>query len=297
MNLKSPVGIALVLALTLALVAGAVLGYLYLTTRATHIKDKAEAAEALATLSDTNATLSGALESKRLESDRLAEELMAEQKRNGTFAKTIEGIQSTVATLEKLQATDEELLAKYSKVYFLSDTYVPATLSEISSKYVVQPERQLEFHTKAIGYLEDMIEDAARDGIELRVASAYRSFATQAALKSSYTVSYGSGANRFSADQGYSEHQLGTTVDLSTKALGTNFTQIESTTAYEWLTKNAYRYGFILSYPKGNTHYQYEPWHWRFVGVALATDLHKKGQYMYQLEQRDIDTYLVNLFD
>ncbi|MEK7495870.1 MAG: D-alanyl-D-alanine carboxypeptidase family protein, partial [Patescibacteria group bacterium] len=64
-----------------------------------------------------------------------------------------------------------------------------------------------------------------------------------------------------------------------------------------WLTENAYKYGFILSYPKQNTYYRFEPWHWRFVGVALATKLHDGNKYFYDLSQREIDQYLVSIFD
>ena len=108
---------------------------------------------------------------------------------------------------------------------------------------------------------------------------------------------YGSGANKFSADQGYSEHQLGTTVDFTTPDIGAGFSKFETTAAYTWLTDNAYKYGFALSYPKNNAYYQFEPWHWRFVGVELATKLHNDNMYFYDLNQRIIDTYLVYIFD
>lgn len=109
---------------------------------------------------------------------------------------------------------------------------------------------------------------------------------------------YGTGANAFSADQGYSEHQLGTAVDLTVAnqdpVLDIKF---DSTAAFAWLTNNAYRFGFILSYPKNNSYYQYEPWHWRFIGIALATRLHSENKYFYDLDQRDINTYLPSIFD
>jgi hypothetical protein len=63
------------------------------------------------------------------------------------------------------------------------------------------------------------------------------------------------------------------------------------------MQKNAYKYGFVLSYPKGNVYYVFEPWHWRFVGEKLAADLNKSGDYFYDWDQRKIDTYLVNVFD
>jgi D-alanyl-D-alanine carboxypeptidase len=71
----------------------------------------------------------------------------------------------------------------------------------------------------------------------------------------------------------------------------------ETTPAYEWLVKNAYKFGFALSYPKDNAYYIFEPWHWRFVGTDLARKLHRDGKSFYDLEQREIDEYLISLFD
>ena len=142
-----------------------------------------------------------------------------------------------------------------------------------------------------------MLKDASRDDIDLRIISAFRSFDEQSILKGQYTTIYGSGANTFSADQGYSEHQLGTTVDLSTSQLGNAFTSIDQTEAFKWLEDNAHKYGFILSYPQNNQYYQYEPWHWRFVGRDLARDLNRKNESFYDLDQREIDEYIVEFFD
>lgn len=253
----------------------------------------AERTELESSIAELESSLSEAIESR----DSLSRDLQAERAKTGEFERTIKGIQSTVSTLEKLQYTDPELLAKYSKVYFLSEHYVPADLARIPEALVVPEGRILEMHARALPHLLDMVEEAAEDGIELRVASAYRSFGTQASLKSSYTVTYGSGANRFSADQGYSEHQLGTTLDLTTAALGADFTAIAGTPAYSWLTEHAHRYGFVLSYPEKNGYYQFEPWHWRYVGERLARDLHKDGKYLYDLDQRTLDSYLADLFD
>ena len=143
-----------------------------------------------------------------------------------------------------------------------------------------------------------MLDDATEAGLKLRIASAYRSFKTQESLKTSYKVTYGTtSANKFSADQGYSEHQLGTTVDLTTASSGALSSSFEKTTEFKWLTQHAYKYGFVLSYPKNNKYYIYEPWHWRFVGVKLATMLHEEKLYLYDVDQREIDTYLISIFD
>lgn len=109
---------------------------------------------------------------------------------------------------------------------------------------------------------------------------------------------YGAGtANSFSADQGYSEHQLGTAVDIITPGLGGVLDGFDKTNAYQWMLQNAYKYGFILSFPQNNGYYVYEPWHWRFVGVKIATDLHNQNMHFYDMDQRVIDTYLVSIFD
>ncbi len=214
-----------------------------------------------------------------------------------TFAPTIKEITGTVGDLEKLANTDEELLKKYSKVYFLNENYIPSKLEEIDEKYRFGEGSNRLIHADVWPYLEDLLEDASDAGIDLRIASAFRSFDAQASLKAGYTVLYGSGANQFSADQGYSEHQLGTTVDFTTPAVGGVFDSFESDPAYKWLNENAYKYGFVLSYPKDNAYYKFEPWHWRFVGTDLAEDLQKENKHFYDLEQRDIDKYLISIFN
>ena len=82
----------------------------------------------------------------------------------------------------------------------------------------------------------------------------------------------------YSAAPGTSEHQTGLCVDFITEDMGGNLTEaFEDTTAFAWLSENAYKFGFILRYPKGKediTGYTYEPWHYRFVGREAATDIH-----------------------
>ncbi len=249
-------------------------------------------------LADRVATLEAGLATSTLTSQELAQKLLEEQQKSSEFEESISDIAGTVGTLEKLSKTDRELLQKYSKVYFLSDNYVPMRLKDIDNNYLLDPKVDLQFHGLALSYLEKMMAAAEDDDVILKIASAYRSFGTQSALKNGYLVTYGSGANQFSADQGYSEHQLGTTVDLTTPGqIPALAISLENTPAYAWLTKNAYRYGFVLSYPKGNAYYQYEPWHWRFVGRSLATRLHNDDMNFSDMDQRDIDKYLVKIFD
>ncbi len=209
----------------------------------------------------------------------------------------VESMSNALGTYKKIVGTDRELLAKYSKVYFLNENYTPKYSITIPSSYTYGTEKEKMISADVWPFLQKLLDDANAVNIDLKVASAFRSFDTQSSLKSAYKVTYGSGANKFSADQGYSEHQLGTTVDFTTTRLGANFSAFEKTGSFIWLTENAYQYGFILSYPKKNVHYIFEPWHFRFVGKALAKRLHNENKNFYDLPQREIDEYLVSIFD
>jgi D-alanyl-D-alanine carboxypeptidase len=229
--------------------------------------------------------------------NRILDALREQQDKSASFEDAIDDISDSVGTLEKLSKTDKELLQKYSRVYFLSENYVPLRLSEIPEKYILDQKRIYKYHSLALPYLKRMLDRAASKDVELKVSSAYRSFADQTSLKASYLWTYGTGSNQFSADQGYSEHQLGTAVDLVVPTNPTLTEAFENTAAFDWLKNNAHKYGYILSYPKGNSYYAYEPWHWRFVGVDLASDLYDEGKTFADLDQREIDKYLVKIFD
>lgn len=220
-----------------------------------------------------------------------------ELKRNDQLAEQISGLATSVQALDKLSKTDKELLKKYSKVYFLSEHYIPERLATITPEFLYPERENLRIHSAVQNYLEQMLREASSSNHQILIVSAYRSFSEQASLKNGYKINYGSGANKFSADQGYSEHQLGTTVDLSLATLGPTTLNFGETTAYRWLIDNAHRFGFVLSYPPNNLYYQYEPWHWRFVGVALATKLKQEEKYFYNYPQRLIDSYLASIFD
>ena len=216
----------------------------------------------------------------------------------GGVEQTAGKITGAVSTLERLSKIDPELLQKYSKVFFLSENYAPERFSEIDNTYLYSEKKAEIIHSLVWPYLRGMLEAAKASGVTLFVKSAYRSFDEQKSVKSSFSIIYGKGgANQFSADQGYSEHQLGTTADFITTGLNGNLNGFEKTPAYLWMQNNAYKYGFIVSYPENNSYYIFEPWHWRFVGVALATRLKDEGKNFYDLDQRDIDKYLPDIFN
>ncbi len=131
--------------------------------------------------------------------------------------------------------------------------------------------------------IEQLFSDASSEGIRLTITSAYRSYSTQEGLFNNYANQYGyEKAATFSAFAGASEHQTGLVVDIgSLDNMSTNFSDsFGETNAGKWLASNAHTYGFILRYPKGKqdiTTYKYEPWHFRYVGVDLATYLHENS--------------------
>lgn len=245
----------------------------------------------------TSSLLATQLSQTQISLNATHDALSAEQNRNQDFEDQINQLAGTVGILDKVSKTDPELLQKYSKIYFLNENYIPARIKQINQDYVLIDKGDQYFQGQALTFLTNLIEAAAKDDITLKIVSAYRSFETQSDLKGAYTQSYGTGANVFSADQGYSEHQLGTTVDLTDPITAGTYLSFKDTDTFTWLEKNAYKYGFVLSYPEGNSYYVFEPWHWRFVGVDLATDLHRTGANFYDWEQRKIDGYLVRLFD
>lgn len=129
-------------------------------------------------------------------------------------------VTGTLNTLQKLSKTDPQLLAKYSKVFFLNENYAPERLTAIPSDYKYSNTKAVSIQSDVWPHLQTLIDEAKRNGITLYVSSGYRSFAEQKNLKTDYRVVYGAGtANQFSADQGYSEHQLGTALDFTTTGI------------------------------------------------------------------------------
>jgi len=98
---------------------------------------------------------------------------------------------------------------------------------------------------------KDMAAAAARDGVALRLASAFRSLDRQVEIL------------RESAPPGYSEHHTGRAVDITTPGSEALVEDFEKTEAFRWLQRRAHEFGFSLSFPRGNRFgYAYEPWHW-----------------------------------
>ena len=164
------------------------------------------------------------------------------------------------------------LVNKYHK---LDENYEPSDLTIIDSKYAsgtqkLRKEAQIKF--------EEMASDMAKENLKIYAGSTYRSFTYQKGLYDRYVKKDGfAAAETYSARSGYSEHQLGLAVDIVN---GKWDYLSENDKEYDYLVKNSYKYGFILRYPRGSeyiTGYMFEDWHFRYLGVELATKVFNSG--------------------
>lgn len=165
-------------------------------------------------------------------------------------------------------------------LYKLPETYNPP---DLVSSTTVADITDKEVRALVVDDLKALLTAAAQNGTPLDLQSAYRSYAYQ---KSTFDYWVGlegeEAALKSSARAGHSEHQLGTAIDFKSRG-GPAPWDLEdwaTTPGGAWLAENAYRYGFVMSYPKGKeelTCYIYEPWHYRYLGREAATQHRASG--------------------
>ena len=129
--------------------------------------------------------------------------------------------------------------------------------------------------------VETMHTNAVAQGVNFGIISAYRDYATQVSLYKQYVARDGQEvADTYSARPGHSEHQTGLAVDFGDGGACNLNACFASTAAGQWLAANAANYGFVLRYPNGQdavTGFTYEPWHFRYIGVAAAQEMRRSG--------------------
>lgn len=162
-----------------------------------------------------------------------------------------------------------------NKTYQLPSGYVPQSLVTPNVTFAGEQEQ---LRSIAAGALENMFVDANQQGIELRATSGYRSYNYQLDLHQYYVNQYGEEyASQISAEAGHSEHQTGLAMDVTSPSVNNELTEnFGNTAAGEWVEENADEYGFIIRYPEGKeniTGYSYEPWHLRYVGTNIASQV------------------------
>jgi D-alanyl-D-alanine carboxypeptidase len=164
--------------------------------------------------------------------------------------------------------------------YRLPSTYRPPSLRSVAEAGLSGGGK---VRSLVIADLRAMTRAARAAGARLAVQSAYRSYSTQVSTFAYWTrVSGRAAALRSSARAGHSEHQLGTTIDFQSYGGSAPWYYADwgKTRAGAWLAKNAWKYGFVMSYPKNRmsvTCYAYEPWHYRYVGRKVAAAVRASG--------------------
>lgn len=148
---------------------------------------------------------------------------------------------------------------------------------------LAESEQQMQIDTKLDKPLQDMFAAAKKDDVELVFGSGYRSGVLQKQFYDSYVRKDGKEkADTYSARPGHSEHQTGLALDVTSASGKCHLTAcFADMPEGKWLAAHAHEYGFIIRYPKNKqaiTGYQYEPWHIRYVGEELASQLHTTKQ-------------------
>lgn len=177
-----------------------------------------------------------------------------------------------------LSDTKKDILILTNKYLRLDKDYKPSDLERINGDYFINGNSKVSYLRKdARDAFERLSADSIKNNTPVYGQSAYRSYEKQSILYNSAVESYGKEkAMLDTAKPGHSEHQTGLAIDVSSTKTG-NMLDFENTDSFNWMVNNAHKYGFILRYPKGkeNIHgYIYEAWHYRYVGVKVATDMH-----------------------
>ena len=150
--------------------------------------------------------------------------------------------------------------------------YAPADLVSLGGRY--------ELRAEAAQAMQAMLAGAAAEGLTITVQSAYRSYDYQVGVFRAQVARFGEAQAEIQvARPGYSEHQTGLAADVGgggcdiDRCFGTN-------DEGRWVAAHAAEYGYVVRYPDGKTDvtgFRYEPWHVRYVGVPLATELQRTG--------------------
>ena len=210
---------------------------------------------------------------------------------NGKYTLTLKDTSSNVQEeylriqdIIKKNTTSSSITKLVNKDNALKSGYKPSDLVKPN----VSATKTLYLRKTAAKALETMFKDAKKDGVYLTAVSGFRSSTYQTNLyNNSLKVNGFAYTNKYIAKPNHSEHQTGLTMDISAKSVGYDLlTRFENTKEGKWLAKNAHKYGFILRYKKDrvkDTGYNFERWHFRYVGNDVATYIYKNNLILEDL--------------
>ena len=166
-----------------------------------------------------------------------------------------------------------------NKYHYVDKNYTPTNLIKVNNMYI---------NKEAYEAFLNMKNDIEKENMTIRIISAYRSFNYQENLYNNYLKKDEKAiVDTYSARPGYSEHHTGLAIDIDNNKL--DFNKFYMTKEFVWMNENSYKYGFIIRYPKDKeyiTGYTYEPWHFRYVGIEIATYIKKHNstyeEYYYE---------------
>ncbi len=195
--------------------------------------------------------------------------------------------------MDKEAYTESQLIEEFSvdmlinKHRNLNKDFVPENLSKIDSKYA--SEDGMKASRLAINAFIEMSKAAKKDDMDIVINSAYRSYEDQEKISNTYLELYGQGyVDKYVAKPGFSEHQTGLCFDIGSR----NSKVFAESNEYKWMLENAYKYGFILRFPKKYeliTGFRSEPWHYRYVGKNIAKVIHDEDITLEEYFVRNLD--------
>ena len=161
-----------------------------------------------------------------------------------------------------------------NKHFKLNKEFKVPDLVKIDKKYT--DEDNIMMNKEAYEQYKKMSDDLEKSGLNIYITTAYRSYDEQKELCDYFKKLYGDEyVKKYVAQPGFSEHQTGLAIDIASVRKNT----FASSKEYKWMIKNAYKYGYILRYKKEyqeETGFKSEAWHYRYVGVDIAKDIHNK---------------------
>ena len=188
--------------------------------------------------------------------------------------------------MDKEDYTDSTLVDSFSydmlvnKHRNLKEDFIPSNLVDVSLEYASSDDVQC--NGVAYSAFKKMSQDASSSGLQLVINSCYRSYQDQIDIQELYRKTYGdSYVEKYVAKPGYSEHQTGLGFHIGSRTVNV----FANSKEYEWMQENAYKYGFIYRFQKkfeNITGFRSEAWHYRYVGVEIATYIHEHHEMPYE---------------